>query len=106
MTLTNERSQVKKSSTQSGMVSIRRETTEELWCYSTEPIKQPLLKKLESKNSEINGLAISAFNCCLKYMGDLPFRRNRSGAFNELTDEIFSGPLKYVSVNKLLVGFV
>lgn len=31
----------------------------------------------------------------LKYMGDLPSRRARSS--NDLTDQIFEGPLKYVS---------
>lgn len=31
----------------------------------------------------------------LKYMGDLPSRRTRTG--NELTDQIYDGPLKHVS---------
>ena len=35
------------------------------------------------------------FHAILKYMGDLPSRRTRTG--NELTDQIFEGPLKHVS---------
>ena len=34
------------------------------------------------------------FHAILKYMGDLPSRRTRTG--NELTDQIFEGPLKHV----------
>ncbi|KAG7157734.1 Myosin-VIIa-like 1, partial [Homarus americanus] len=37
--------------------------------------------------------AVYAFNAVLKYMGDLPSRRNRQG--NDLTDQIFDGPLKH-----------
>lgn len=69
-----------------------------LWKYSREPIKQPLLKKLLHKE-ELAQEAMYAFNAILKYMGDLPSRRNRQG--NELTDQIFDGPLKHV-IKKIL----
>jgi hypothetical protein len=44
------------------------------------------------------------FHAQLKYMGDLPSRRTRTG--NELTDQIFEGPLKHVSfvLNIVSVG--
>ena len=63
-----------------------------MWRHSREPIKQPLLKKLLNKE-ELSQEACFAFNAILKYMGDLPSRRTRSG--NDLTDQIFEGPLKF-----------
>lgn len=77
------------------LTSARRPTNECLWKYSREPIKQPLLKKLVHKD-ELAQEAVYAFNAILKYMGDLPSRRARQG--NDLTDQIFDGPLKHVSV--------
>ncbi|XP_025836216.1 myosin-VIIa isoform X1 [Agrilus planipennis] len=65
---------------------------DDLWRHSREPIKQPLLKKLLSKE-ELADEACFAFSAILKYMGDLPSKRPRSG--NEYTDHIFDGPLKH-----------
>lgn len=72
--------------------SARRRNADQLWRHSREPIKQPLLKKLLNKEDMIQEACFS-FNAILKYMGDLPSRRTRSG--NELTDQIFEGPLKF-----------
>ncbi|GAB6021168.1 hypothetical protein CHUAL_003798 [Chamberlinius hualienensis] len=72
--------------------NVKRRGSEELWRHSREPIKQPLLKKLLDK-LEVSEEACYAFNAILKYMGDLPSRRTRTG--NELTDQIYEGPLKY-----------
>ncbi|XP_069983292.1 myosin-VIIa isoform X1 [Penaeus vannamei] len=74
------------------LTSARRPASECLWKYSRDPIKQPLLKKLLHKE-ELAQEAVYAFNAILKYMGDLPSRRNRQG--NDLTDQIFDGPLKH-----------
>lgn len=87
------------------LTSARRPSNDCLWKYSREPIKQPLLKKLLHKD-ELAQEAVYAFNAILKYMGDLPSRRARQG--NDLTDQIFDGPLKHVSfccLNKLLSIF-
>ncbi|KMQ87708.1 myosin-viia-like isoform x3 protein [Lasius niger] len=73
------------------LTSARRGHTDELWHHSREPLKQPLLKKLVSKE-ELTEEACFAFNAILKYMGDLPTKRPRIG--NEYTDLIFDGPLK------------
>lgn len=73
------------------LTSARRGHTDELWHHSREPLKQPLLKKLVSKE-ELAEEACFAFNAILKYMGDLPTKRPRIG--NEYTDLIFDGPLK------------
>lgn len=72
--------------------SAKRKGGDQLWKHSREPIKQPLLKKLLNKE-ELSHEACYAFNAILKYMGDLPSRRTRSG--NDLTDQIFEGPLKF-----------
>lgn len=76
------------------LTSARRGQTDELWRHSREPIKQPLLKKLVSKD-ELAEEAVFAFTAILKYMGDLPSKRPR--ITNEYTDHIFDGPLKHVS---------
>ena len=65
---------------------------EGLYRHSREPLKLPLLKKLMNKE-ELREEACLIFHAILKYMGDLPSRRTRTG--NELTDQIFEGPLKH-----------
>lgn len=77
-----------------GLTAARRGSHDELWRHSRDPLKLPLLRKLTSKE-ELSHEAIFAFQACLKYMGDIPYRRARSA--NELTDQIFEGPLKHVS---------
>ncbi|XP_026329632.1 myosin-VIIa isoform X1 [Hyposmocoma kahamanoa] len=72
--------------------TAKRGGTEELWRHCREPIKQPLLKKLQAKE-ELAEEACFAFTAILKYMGDLPSKRPRIG--NEYTDHIFDGPLKH-----------
>ncbi|KAF4802376.1 Unconventional myosin-VIIa [Turdus rufiventris] len=79
---------------------------DKLWCYTREPIKQPLLKKILG-SEELSQEACMAFidilphpwlildsylPPVLKYMGDYPSKRTRS--VNELTDQIFEGALK------------
>ena len=76
------------------LTTARRNRSDDLWRHSREPLKQPLLKKLLNKD-ELAGEACLVFHAILKYMGDLPSRRTRTG--NELTDQIFEGPLKHVS---------
>ena len=74
--------------------TAKRNRPDDLWRHNREPLKQPLLKKLLNKD-ELAGEACLGFHAILKYMGDLPSRRTRTG--NELTDQIFEGPLKHVS---------
>jgi myosin-7 len=79
------------------LTSARRGNPEELWRHSREPLKQPLLKKLLTKE-ELAEEACFAFSAMLKYMGDLPSKRPRIG--NEYTDQIFDGPLKHVCTDR------
>ena len=77
------------------LTSAKRRRQDDLWRYSKEPIKQPLLKKLLGKD-DLSGDACLCFLAILKYMGDHPSKRSRTG--NELTDQIFEPPLKHVSI--------
>lgn len=78
--------------TMSKTLTLSSKRSEELWRYSRDPIKAPLLRKLQSKE-EFAEEACFAFAAILKYMGDLPSKRPRMG--NEITDHIFDGPLKH-----------
>lgn len=69
--------------------SGRRRSSTALWKCSRDPLRQPLLKKLLDKDV-LCSEACLAYTNILKYMGDSPSKR--SG--NELTDQIFDGPLK------------
>ncbi|XP_078258138.1 myosin VIIAa isoform X2 [Rhinoraja longicauda] len=64
---------------------------DKLWSCTREPIKQPLLKKLQG-NEELSQESCQGFVGIMKYMGDYPSKRTRS--VNELTDQIFEGALK------------
>ena len=90
-----KRGTMSKSLTLSSARKSDRGRGEELWRHTREPIKLPLLKKLMNKD-ELREEACMIFHAILKYMGDLPSRRTRTG--NELTDQIFEGPLKHVSL--------
>lgn len=65
--------------------SVRRHTKDELWRHTRDPIKSPLLLKLQKDRSLLDKSVI-IFNLILKYMGDLP-----SGKTTIDTDLIF-GP--------------
>ena len=70
-------------------------TGNHLWAFQKEPIRQPLLKKLQEK-SELSEEACACFMNILKYMGDYQTNLRRR-ATNELTDAIFDPALKNVS---------
>ncbi|CAF0829323.1 unnamed protein product [Rotaria sordida] len=64
-----------------------------LWAFQKEPLRQPLLKKLQEK-LELSEEACSCFMNILKYMGDYQTGLRRR-ATNELTDAIFDPALKH-----------
>ncbi|XP_050389741.1 myosin-VIIa [Patella vulgata] len=74
------------------LTAPKRKGLGELWRYSKDPLKQPLLKKLIGKD-EPSSEACMCFLAILKYMGDHPSRRTGRIA-NELTDQIFEPPLR------------
>jgi myosin-7 len=65
-----------------------------LWAFQKEPLRQPLLKKLQEK-LELSEEACACFMNILKYMGDYQTGLRRR-ATNELTDAIFDPALKHV----------
>jgi myosin VIIa len=67
---------------------------DQLWAFQKEPLRQPLLKKLQEK-LELSEEACASFMNILKYMGDHQTGLRRR-ASNELTDAIFDPPLKHV----------
>ncbi|XP_055346543.1 myosin-VIIa-like [Paramacrobiotus metropolitanus] len=75
----------------SPLTTVRKKDKEELWKHTREPIKLPLLKKIQVKD-ELSQEACSAFQAIMKYMGDLPSKKSRVS--NELTDQIFEKALK------------
>ncbi|XP_042638986.1 unconventional myosin-VIIb [Orycteropus afer afer] len=58
-----------------------------LWSYSSEPLRQPLLKCVHA-NANLRDSACQIFVAILRYMGDYPSRQAWSSL--ELTDQIFS----------------
>lgn len=69
-------------------------SADRLWAFQKEPLRQPLLKKLQEK-IELSEEACSCFMNILKYMGDYQTGLRRR-ATNELTDAIFDPALKNV----------
>jgi myosin-7 len=65
-----------------------------LWAFQKEPLRQPLLKKLQEK-LDLSEEACSCFMNILKYMGDYQTGLRRRPS-NELTDAIFDPALKHV----------
>lgn len=72
-----------------GTLNTFRRQYRELWCYSREPIKSPLLLKLQGEGDKSNQ-AVQMFIYIMKYMGDLPQTKN--SMFN--TEFIFGIAMK------------
>ncbi|KAF7281466.1 hypothetical protein GWI33_004713 [Rhynchophorus ferrugineus] len=73
------------------LTTARRNSKEELWKYTNEPIYQPLLQKVLA-DDEASKEACNIFTAILRYMGDLPAPKAKYA--NEYTDQIFTTPLK------------
>ncbi|XP_072936296.1 myosin-VIIa-like [Epargyreus clarus] len=73
-------------SRQTTLTTAKKAITADLWAYTREPIRKPLLKKL-TNDDDLMKKAIACFYGILKYMGDMPTPKPRSST--EYTDEIF-----------------
>ncbi|KAL4840812.1 hypothetical protein H8958_010653 [Nasalis larvatus] len=63
-----------------------------LWAYSSEPLRQPLLKRVHA-NIDLWDIACQIFVAILRYMGDYPSRQAWPSL--ELTDQIFTLALQH-----------
>ena len=72
-----------------------------MWRHIRGPIAQPLLRRLLNKE-ELAHQACIIFQAILRYMGDIPGRQTLLGL--ELTEVIFSGPLKQVLLNISIIS--
>uniref|UniRef100_A0A2K6PFN5 Unconventional myosin-VIIb n=1 Tax=Rhinopithecus roxellana TaxID=61622 RepID=A0A2K6PFN5_RHIRO len=63
-----------------------------LWAYSSEPLRQPLLKRVHA-NIDLWDIACQIFVAILRYMGDYPSRQAWPSL--ELTDQIFMLALQH-----------
>ncbi|XP_049868627.1 myosin-VIIa-like [Pectinophora gossypiella] len=73
-------------SRKSTLVTAKKSVSGDLWAHTRDPIRKPLLKKLQG-DEKLGKNAVAAFFAILKYMGDMPAPKARS--VTEYTDEIF-----------------
>ncbi|CAJ0935522.1 unnamed protein product, partial [Mesorhabditis belari] len=74
-------------------LTLRRNVNSgEIWRFSRDPIREPLLRKLDGKK-EPSIEAMNSYIAIMKYMGDYQTHRSRLGT--DITDQIFRAPLKY-----------
>ncbi|CAH2104913.1 unnamed protein product [Euphydryas editha] len=78
-------------SRQSTLTTAKRAVIGELWAHTRDPIRKPLLKKLQN-DEKLSKMAVASFLGILKYMGDMPTPKARS--VTEYTDEIFRSSIE------------
>lgn len=77
-------------SRQSTLTTAKKPIAGDLWVHSREPIRKPLLKKIQD-DEKLSKNAIAAYYAILKYMGDMPAPKPKSAT--EYTDEIFKNAI-------------
>lgn len=90
------------------MNSVRRANPDDLWRHSRDPLKAPLLLKLQNTGDKSN-LAVNIFTLILTYMGDLPrdkFDVNTDAIFipamrdETIREEVFCQIMKQLTENR------
>ncbi|GBP70599.1 Myosin-VIIa [Eumeta japonica] len=77
-------------SRKSTLTTVKKTIASELWAHSREPLRKPLLKKLQDDENHCKA-AVMSFLGILKYMGDMPAPKARIPT--EYTDEILKAAI-------------
>ncbi|XP_053673304.1 myosin-VIIa-like [Anopheles nili] len=92
--------------------SVRKSTIEELWKHTRDPMKAPLLDRLQKDRAKFDA-AMVIFTWILKYMGDLPKSREQidvgkifGPAMNDdvLRDEVYCQIMRQLTENKIQIS--
>uniref|UniRef100_A0A182W6G5 Myosin motor domain-containing protein n=1 Tax=Anopheles minimus TaxID=112268 RepID=A0A182W6G5_9DIPT len=92
--------------------SVRKSTVEELWKHTRDPMKIPLLERLQNDRAKCD-TALMIFTLILKYMGDLPKSRDQidvsriftpAMADELLRDEVYCQLMRQLTENKIQIS--
>nr|XP_029708948.1 myosin-VIIa-like isoform X1 [Aedes albopictus] len=106
------RAPISLASSSATLNSIRKSTSEELWRHTREPMKAPLLQKLQHHKTRAD-TAVVMFTWILKYMGDLPKGRESVDtdkifypALNDdlLRDELYCQIMRQLTENQIQIS--
>ncbi|XP_052868505.1 myosin-VIIa-like [Anopheles cruzii] len=94
------------------IASVRKSTVEDLWKHTRDPMKAPLLKRLQNDRAKCD-TAVSLFTLILKYMGDLPKSREQmdvgkifapAQADDLLRDELYCQIMRQLTENRIQIS--
>ncbi|XP_065072621.1 myosin-VIIa-like isoform X2 [Ochlerotatus camptorhynchus] len=106
------RSPISLASSSATLSSVRKSSSEELWRHTREPMKAPLLQKLQHDKARVD-TAVGLFTWILKYMGDLPKGREPVDtdkifrpALNDdlLRDELYCQIMRQLTDNQIQIS--
>ncbi|XP_035917613.1 myosin-VIIa-like isoform X3 [Anopheles stephensi] len=92
--------------------SVRKSTVEELWKHTRDPMKAPLLERLQTDRAKCD-TAVMIFTFILKYMGDLPKSREQIDVAKIFTpamkddllrDEVYCQIMRQLTENKIQIS--
>ncbi|XP_040163655.1 myosin-VIIa-like isoform X1 [Anopheles arabiensis] len=99
-------------SSSTSITSVRRTTVEELWKHTRDPMKAPLIERLQNDRAKCD-TAVMIFTLILKYMGDLPKSRepidvakifNPAMSDDLLRDEVYCQMMRQLTENKIQIS--
>ncbi|XP_050087157.1 myosin-VIIa-like isoform X1 [Anopheles aquasalis] len=106
------RSPIATVASSTSIASVRKSMVEELWKHTRDPIKAPLLKRLQNDRRKCD-TAVALFTLILKYMGDLPKGREQidvtkifAPALTDdgLRDEVYCQLMRQLTENRIQIS--